>query len=61
MTRYFCDICKKEINSIDELVCIDFNHYDVLRGVEGEQIQACLECANRAYEAIISLPQKEDE
>ena len=60
MTRYFCDICKKELKSIEEMVCINFNHFGVLHEVADEEIQVCQACANRTFSAIHSLSPKEE-
>lgn len=59
MTRYYCDICKMELESCNEMVCIDFNHFGVLRGIEDNEIQVCIACATRARNAILALKPKE--
>lgn len=60
MIRYYCDICKMELESCNEMVCIDFNHYGVLRGIEDNEIQVCIACATRARNAILALKLTEE-
>ena len=61
MTKYYCDICKMELESCDEMVRIDFiNYLGGLRGVEDNEIQACQACATRARNRILALMPKEE-
>ena len=55
MTKYFCDICQEELGRIEDMVCIDFNHFGVLRDIADKEIQVCERCAERAYKTIMLL------
>lgn len=60
MTRYYCDICKRELASCEEMVNIDFNHFGILRGIEDNEIQVCQVCSTRARNAIMALKPEEE-